>query len=251
MTDTPDARSPLTRFEPHDRVLVSPRHLAGAGFDRLTDAIGSLIHLFGWPAHHDRTSGQTTLSSPDGSLFVHFNPADVRGRWWSVAHHEPFWEARFTRQTPVEAISAVTQALPQLLGDDRHAEQIPLATGSLAEIADLNNWREDNGSFVSPDGHCVLHHHPGNETPWFFRHHVYDGVDTHWDASFTQDTPHRLVAQFFTHLATTAPVERTFRDVPLLVQNLNEALITPVRAAPVNPHVHHAAAQLGRAVHRR
>lgn len=77
---------------------------------------------------------------------------------------------------------------------------------------------------------------------------MYDGFDTHWDASFTQDTPERLVAQFFAHLATTTPVERAFRDVPYLVQDLDDALITPVRGAAVNPHVHHAGAQLDRAV---
>ncbi|GAA3212146.1 hypothetical protein GCM10020256_11360 [Streptomyces thermocoprophilus] len=67
---------------------------------------------------------------------------------------------------------------------------------------------------------------------------MYDGFDTHWDASFTQDTPERLVAQFFTHLATTTPVERTFRDVPYLVQNLDDALITPrapSRREPTRP----------------
>ncbi|MFD4611937.1 hypothetical protein ACFWOT_28475 [Streptomyces sp. NPDC058440] len=35
---------------------------------------------------------------------------------------------------PVEAIAAVTQALPQLLGDGRHIERLPLATSSLAQI---------------------------------------------------------------------------------------------------------------------
>jgi hypothetical protein len=168
-----------------------------------------------------------------------------------VAHHEPFWEARFTRQTPIEAIAAVTQALPQLNGDDRHIEQIPLTTSTLAQIADLNHWSGDGTAYTSPDGHCRLHNNPGEENAWRFRHHVYDGFDTHWDASFTQDTPERLVAQFFAHLATTTPVERAFRDVPYLVQDLDDALITPVREAAVNPHVHHAGAQLDRAVRRR
>lgn len=73
---------------------------------------------------------------------------------------------------------------------------------------------------------------------------MYDGFDTHWNASFTRDTPERLVAQFFTHLSTTAPVERAFRDIPHLVQDLNDALITPINGV-VNPHVRHAAAALG------
>ncbi|WP_446038088.1 DUF317 domain-containing protein [Streptomyces sp. SID1121] len=241
----------MTHFEPHDRVLISPRHLAGAGTERLADAIGPLIHLFGWHNEHQRETGRISLSSPDGSTYVHFNSHHTNGRWWSVTHHEPFWEAQFTRRTPIEAIAALTQALPQLNGDHRHIDRIPLATNTLAEIAELNDWRTGDGTFTSPDGHCLLRHTPGDETPWRFQHHVYDGFDTHWHASFTQDTPERLVAQFFTHLATTTPVERVFRDVPYLVQRLGDALITPVRGATVNPHVHHAGAQLERAVRRR
>ncbi|MER7932925.1 MULTISPECIES: DUF317 domain-containing protein [unclassified Streptomyces] len=242
----------MTHFAPQDRVLVSPRHLAGAGIDRLADAIGPLIHLFGWPSEHDPAAGRLTVTSPDSSLFVTFNSSHAHGQWWSITHHEPFWEARFTRQTPIEAIAAVTQALPQLLGDDRHLDRIPLTTNTLAEIADLNHWRpEGSDTFISPDGHCHLKHAPAQEIAWRFRHHVYDGFDTHWNASFTQDAPEQLVAQFFTHLATTAPVERTFGDVPHLVQDLDEALITRVRGAVVNPHAHHAGAQLDRAMRRR
>ncbi|MEE1838069.1 DUF317 domain-containing protein [Streptomyces sp. SP17KL33] len=240
----------MTPFEAGDRVLVSPRYLAGAG-DRLADAIGPLIHLFGWPYEHERASGRIHVDSPDGSIFVSFDPGHPNGQWWTIAHHEPWWEAKFTQQTPIEAIAAVTQTLPQLLGDDRHIERIPLTTTPLAQIADLNHWTREGATFTSPDGHCHLKHIPGEETPWRFRHRVRGGFGTHWYAAFTQDTPERLVAQFFTHLATTTPVERAFGDVPRLVRTLDDALITPVRAAAVNPHVHHAAARLERAVRRR
>ncbi|MBT2509185.1 DUF317 domain-containing protein [Streptomyces sp. ISL-98] len=241
----------MTHFAPEDRVLVSPRHLAGAGLDRLTDALGPLIHLFSWPSQRDAATGHIAIDSPDGSLFLTFSPSHPAGRWWTIAHHEPYWEVQFSRQTPIEAIAAVTQALPQLLGDRRHADRIPLTTSTLAQIADMNHWQAGDGTFTTPDGHCLLQHTPGDETPWRFQHHVYDGFDTHWHATFTQDTPEQLVAQFFTHLATTTPVERAFRDIPYLVQHLDDALITPVRRAAVNPHVHHAGAQLAHAVRRR
>ncbi|MDX3855630.1 DUF317 domain-containing protein [Streptomyces sp. AK02-01A] len=115
--------TPVTHFEPQDRVLVSPRHLAGAGIGRLADAIGPLIHLFGWQNEHDPATGRITISSPDGSVFVSFDSRHTQGQRWSVSHHEPFWETKFTRQTPIEAIAAVTQALPQL--GHRHGDQIP------------------------------------------------------------------------------------------------------------------------------
>jgi hypothetical protein len=110
----------VTPFEPQDRVLVSPRYLAGVGIDRLADAFGPLIHLFGWPSEHDRASGHICVSSPDGSLFVTFNSRHTHGHWLSIAPRAVL-KARFTRQTPIEAIAAVAQALPQLLGDDRHS----------------------------------------------------------------------------------------------------------------------------------
>ncbi len=242
----------MTDFTPTDRVLVSPRHLAGSGLDRLGDALGPLIHLFGWSAQHDAATGHVVIDSPDGSLFLDFNPSHPGGRWWTIAHHEPYWEAQFSRQTPIEAIAAVTQTLSQLIGDRRHADRIPLTTSALARIAELNHWQPaDDGTVTSPDGHCLLQHTPGHETPWRFEHSVFDGFDTQWQATFTQDTPEQLVTQFFAHLATTEPVERAFHDVPYLVQELDDALITPVRGAAVNPHVHHAAAQLGRAARRR
>ncbi|MFD5779449.1 DUF317 domain-containing protein [Streptomyces sp. NPDC058220] len=151
------------------------------------------------------------MDSPDGSLFLDFTPSDPAGRWWTVAHHEPYWEVRFSRQTPIEAIAAFTQALPQLIGDRRHFDRIPLTTSTLAEIADLNHWRADDGTFTSRDGRCLLRHTPGDETLWRFQHHVYDGFDTHWHASFTQDTPERLVTQPCRSRGETRPARQPHR----------------------------------------
>ncbi|MBP5896580.1 MULTISPECIES: hypothetical protein [Streptomyces] len=44
----------MTHFKPQDRVLVSPRHLPGAGTNRLAHAIHPLIRLLGWPNEHER-----------------------------------------------------------------------------------------------------------------------------------------------------------------------------------------------------
>ncbi|MFE6932937.1 DUF317 domain-containing protein [Streptomyces sp. NPDC057699] len=60
--------------------------------------------------------------------------------WWTIAHHEPYWQIEFSRQTPSEAIASVTQALPQLLGDHRHTDRIPLATESTAHLSKANSW---------------------------------------------------------------------------------------------------------------
>ncbi|MGW5868235.1 DUF317 domain-containing protein [Streptomyces sp. NPDC055239] len=234
-------------YAPTDRVMVSPRYMAGAG-DRIADVIGPLIHLFGWKHEHDADSGHISIGSPDGSIFVGFTPLHPLGRWCRVAHHEPYWEAVFSRQAPLEAVAAVTQALSQLLGDTRHAERIPVTDRPLDELAELNDWSSEHGSFISPDLYCRLQYAPDAEIAWQVAHLYFDNAPL---ATFTQETPQRLVGNFFAHLAAPTAVERVFADVPLSTRYEHSGLITPVRGAAINPHVDHALAQLTRSNRRR
>ncbi|MFE9367866.1 DUF317 domain-containing protein [Streptomyces sp. NPDC006978] len=82
--------------------------------------------------------------------------------WWTIAHHEPYWRFEFSRQTPSEAIASVSQALPLLLGDRRHADRIPLATESVARLAQTSGWEASSISsgvaWASADGHCTVEH---------------------------------------------------------------------------------------------
>lgn len=240
----------MKEFAPDDQVLVSPRYLAGGGINKINDVLGPLIHLFKWRYEHNRLTGRIDIDSPCGSTFVDFTPARQDGVWWTIAHHEPYWQVEFGRQAPAEAIASVTQALPQLLGDRRHADRVPLATESVADLAKSSGWAVNETisgvTWASPDGHCTVEHSTDPVHPWRVAHSVYDGFDTHWNATFTHDAPGQLVAQFFTHLASDIPAERIFREVPYLVQRSPSALITPVRAATVNSHCHHAVAQAAR-----
>ncbi|MCL7493820.1 DUF317 domain-containing protein [Streptomyces sp. MCA2] len=232
----------MSPYAHDDQVMVSPRYMAGAG-DRIADVIGPLIQLFEWNHEHDAATGHVTIDSPDGSLFVDFAPLHPRGQWVTVAHHEPYWEAVFSRQAPLEAVAAVTQALPQLLGDVRHADRIPITDMSLDQIAELNDWSAEDGALTSPDLYCRLQHTPGEEIAWQVEHVYFEGAPL---ATFTQDTPECLVRNFFSHLTAPMAVERVFADVPLSTRHGRTALITPVRGAAVNAHVHHALAQLDR-----
>ncbi|MCM2410753.1 DUF317 domain-containing protein [Streptomyces sp. RKAG290] len=108
--------------------------------NKINDAIGPLVHLFNWSHKHDRHTGRLEVDSPCGSVFLDFTPDRQDGVWWTIAHHEPYWKIEFSRQTPIEAIASVTQALPQLTGDRRHAERIPLSTEPLAHLAETNGW---------------------------------------------------------------------------------------------------------------
>ncbi|MET8683717.1 DUF317 domain-containing protein [Streptomyces sp. NPDC004732] len=232
----------MSAYGPDDRVMVSPRYMAGAG-DRLADALGPLIHLFGWPTQHDVATGHVQITSPDGSMFVDFDPIAPLGQWWTITHHEPYWEVQFSRQTPLETVAAVTQALPQLLGDTRHAERIPIAGMPLDQIAALHLWTAEDHVLTSPDWYCQLIHTPDEDIAWRAWHAFFEKQPL---ATFTRDVPEGLVGNFFAHLATTTAVERAFADVPLSTRYEHSELITPVRGAAISPHLDHALAQLDR-----
>ncbi|WP_407549066.1 DUF317 domain-containing protein [Streptomyces sp. Pv4-95] len=147
-----------------DRVMVSPRYMAGAG-DRIADVIGPLIRLFEWNHQRDAATGHVAIDSPDSSLFVDFAPLHPLGRWLTVAHHEPYWEVTFSRQAPLEAVAAVTQALPQLLGDPRHADRIPITDMPLDQIAELNGWSTEDSALTSPTCTADCSNRPPRRSP--------------------------------------------------------------------------------------
>ncbi|WP_406463310.1 DUF317 domain-containing protein [Streptomyces sp. NBC_01622] len=237
----------MNPYTPDDRVMISPRYMAGAG-DRIADVIGPLIHLFGWRHEHDADTGHIQIDSPDASLFLDFNPLHPLGRWVTVAHHEPFWEAMFSRDAPLEAVAAVTQALPQLLGDARHADRIPITDMPLDQLAALHDWSANGDVLTSPDLYCRLHHTPGENISWRVEHLYCEDAPL---ATFTQDAPEALVRNFFDALATPFAVERAYADVPVITRHADSALITTVRRASANPRLDHALAQLDRAARRR
>lgn len=237
----------MSDFAANDLVLVSPRYLAGGGMNKINDVVGPLIHLFSWSDQHDRHSGRIEVDSPCGSVFLDFTPDRQDGMCWTIAHHDPSWQIRFSRQTPSEAIASVTMALPQLLGDRRHADSIPLATKSVARLAESSGWNVTATAvgviWKSPDEHCTVEHSADPDHPWQITHSVHDGLDTHWTATFTPDTPDRLVAQFFTHLSSSIPATRVYREVPVIAQTSGSALITPAKVTTANPYSHHAVTQ--------
>ncbi|MFK0121157.1 DUF317 domain-containing protein [Streptomyces sp. NPDC090994] len=207
-----------------------------------------MVNLFDWHHTRDPDTGHITLASPCQSLRVDFDPTDTQGVWWRVIHHEPYWQARFSWQTPIEAIAAVTQSLPRILGDRRHADRISLTATGRPQTADFSGWTRTRGerstTYTSADGHCSLTDQPDDQLRWQIRSSLFDGFDTQWTAAFTRAVPSRLVVQFFAHLVADTPVERTYGDLPHLVQRSTNVVITPIRRAAINPHVHHALTRL-------
>ncbi|GHD79522.1 hypothetical protein GCM10010336_61710 [Streptomyces goshikiensis] len=60
----------------------------------------------------------------------------------------------------------------------------------------------------------------------------------------TEAVPVPLVAQFFSHLASSLPVERQYREIPYLARELGAAIITPAQSVGLGAEVHHALAQI-------
>ncbi|MCZ1006019.1 hypothetical protein [Streptomyces lydicus] len=78
----------------------------------------------------------------------------------------------------------VAQALPQLLGDARHADRIPITDMPLDQLAELNDWSAEASVLTSPDLYCRLEHTPGEEIAWQVEHGYFEGAPL---ATFTQD----------------------------------------------------------------
>ncbi|MGW1609791.1 hypothetical protein ACWCQZ_10395 [Streptomyces sp. NPDC002285] len=156
----------MTHFEPQDRVLVSPRHLAGAGIDRLADAIGPLIHLFGWPSEHERATGRITVSNPDGSLFVNFNSRHTQGRWWSTERRRRGVHPLHQPPTLSPAQDAALRAIAQgevTIADDKPYIRRDEARVSISTIRSLESrglvtrepcllWLRDERVHLTTDG---------------------------------------------------------------------------------------------------
>jgi hypothetical protein len=218
------------------RVLVSPRHLAGSGLDRLDDALDPLIKLFGWQHQQHPSDGSIALSSPCHTLFIDIHRTDQS--YWRISHHDPFWQIDCSRETPIEAITAMLGVLPQFLGERRHAQRFSVTQRAFPRIAQDSGWAMtadgDTTTFRSADGRCSLRHVPEAEIRWTARLTLTDS-EPHWHASFTRAVPTRLVAQFFSHLASPDPVERTFTDLPGLVASGGIAVIAPLPATAGTP----------------
>ncbi|AJE87399.1 hypothetical protein SLNWT_7023 [Streptomyces albus] len=241
-------------FALQDRVLISPRHLAGMGEDYLGDVGGPLIQLFKWHVENGPSAGHVVISSPDHSVDLDVNPSEPRGRLWTITHHEADWRIQLSQHTPVEAVAAVAQALPQTLGDNRYRDRIPLIDMPLENIAAANGWKAEQGAFTSPDGHCTLINTPDNEQPWAFSHSVYEALGTEWEATFSRRAP--LLNQFFAHISTSEPVQRRFGELNetvrefFLADSLPHTVITPTRGTALGPAVHHAVTQIAQSAPR-
>jgi hypothetical protein len=142
---------------------------------------------------------------------IGYDPFTQPGGWTisgkRTAHQEA-WHATFGRQTPVEIVAGLTDALS--VQRTAHAPNVwqPLLQ---------RGWEAEGGRHFtarSPDGDAFVRFHqsgPGQAHWWAGVRNEHGRV---WEATFTPTTPMHLVQAFSTALADPEPVMRPLGHIP-------------------------------------
>ncbi|MEV5878074.1 DUF317 domain-containing protein [Streptomyces sp. NPDC052101] len=187
--------------------LVEPRYLAGGGDLR---HVTEYLRASGWK-DKSKTGGPVVFESPDKSVRLGYDPFTQPGGWTLSGRQTPVqgaWHATLSRQTPVEIVAGVTDALTR--PRSAHAPNVwaPL---------EAQGWQMEQGRHVtvrSADGDAVVRWHQsghGHGHWWAGARNEHGKV---WEAFFTPTTPMHLVEAFSTALADPQPVMRPLGRVP-------------------------------------
>ncbi|MEV6007358.1 DUF317 domain-containing protein [Streptomyces sp. NPDC051976] len=187
--------------------LVQPRALAGGGDVR---HVSEFLRASGW-RDKSKAGGPLHMESPDRTVRIAYDPYALPGGW--TIHSRAGgaiseWSAHLGRQTPVEIVAGLTDALTR-----PRTAHAPNVWAPLQE----QNWHT---RFEGPD--CLATSPDG--TAWMQYRHSPDGAamwwtgaqdnGNGWTASFTPTTPIHLVQAFSAELASPDPVMRPRGRVP-------------------------------------
>ncbi|MFF4962335.1 DUF317 domain-containing protein [Streptomyces sp. NPDC001222] len=143
-------------------------------------------------------------------------PHALPGGWTvhgAASDHNDAWWAHLGRQTPVEIVAGLTDALTR----PRFAHA-PNVWAPLKE----QNWHArpagQHYTAISPDGTAWMQYHqsPDGEAMWWSG--AKDEQGNGWTAQFSPSTPMHLVQAFSTELASPDPVIRPRGRVPQSTQ---------------------------------
>ncbi|MFD0405354.1 DUF317 domain-containing protein [Kitasatospora sp. NPDC127116] len=229
------------------------------------------VLAYDWRQDYNSELGQTFVSSPDHRFRIGMGQLDP-GAWWRItAAREPLgppqWMAGFSKDTPEEFVTAVTESLHVPLPQtDWTGEAHPaLKEGTFDGDAVLDalvaaGWRnlgEPHGvrRVESPDylaraelrrganhldlmGNCALAVYVGSE----------EAGDPYWQALFTADTPAMVTDAFVGALVDPAPLRRDgeWMDEHLLAHlgyTLTEDGLVPAAPAYTDEDLTRATAQ--------
>ncbi|MFJ8794575.1 DUF317 domain-containing protein [Streptomyces sp. NPDC102462] len=188
--------------------LVQPRALAGGGDVR---HISEFLRASGW-RDKSKKGGPLSMESPDRTVRVAYDPYVLPGGWTihgTVTGHQDEWWAHLGRQTPVEIVAGLTDALART-----RSAHAPDVWAPLRE----QRWRSQpeagQVTATSPDDTAWMQFHqsPDGTAMWWAG--AKDGQGNGWTAQFTASTPLHLVQAFSAALASPEPVMRPLGRVP-------------------------------------
>ncbi|MCP3821387.1 DUF317 domain-containing protein [Streptomyces sp. A3M-1-3] len=202
--------------------LVEPRPLAGGGDIR---HVSEFLRASGWQ-DKSKAGGPLFLESPDRTVRIAYDPHVLPYGWTihgKATGHQDEWWLTLGRQTPVEIVAGLTDALTR-----PRSAHAPDVWAPLKE----QRWRTPpdarHVTAVSPDGTAWMQFHqtPGGDAMWWSG--AKDQQGNGWTAQFAPSTPMHLVQAFSAALASPEPVMRPRGRVP----HSTQIRTTPVSVLP-------------------
>lgn len=98
--------------QPEQHYLIEPRALAGGGDIR---HVSEFLRASGW-RDRSKTGGPLLLENPDRTIRIAYAPYVQPGGWTihgAATGHQTEWWVHLDRQTPVEIVAGLTDALTQ------------------------------------------------------------------------------------------------------------------------------------------
>ncbi|MFD7013909.1 DUF317 domain-containing protein [Streptomyces sp. NPDC059928] len=188
--------------------LVEPRALAGGGDIR---HVTEFLRASGW-RDHSTAGGPLAMESPDRTVRIAYDPYVLPGGWTihgAASGHQDQWWAVLGRQTPVEVVAGLTDALTH-----PRSAHAPNVWAPLQEQHWRNQPDAGHATATSPDGSAWMQYHESSEGTAMWWSGAKDQQGNGWTAQFTPSTPLHLMQAFSAALASPEPVMRPLGRVP-------------------------------------
>ncbi|MFJ7969472.1 DUF317 domain-containing protein [Streptomyces sp. NPDC096324] len=192
--------------------LVQPRALAGGGDVR---HISEFLRASGW-RDKSKKGGPLLVESPDRTVRIAYDPYVLPGGWTihgRAGSRNSEWSAHLGRQTPVEIVAGLTDALTR-----PRSAHAPNVWAPLEEQNWHTRFEGQDYTATSPDGTTWMQYQqsPDGTAMWWTG--AKDRQGHGWTANFTPSTPMHLVQAFSAELASPDPVMRPRGRIPLSAQ---------------------------------
>ncbi|CAL9365660.1 hypothetical protein SUDANB105_00757 [Streptomyces sp. enrichment culture] len=192
--------------------LVEPRALAGGGDVR---HVSEFLRASGWK-DKSKSGGPLSMESPGRKIRLAYDPYTLPGGWTihgQASGHQDEWWVTLGRQTPVEIVAGLTDALTR-----PRSAHAPNLWAPLWEQRWTRPPNDEHVTAVSTDGSAWMQFRqdPDGRAMWWSG--AQDEQGHGWTASFTATTPMHLVESFSAALASPEPVMRPRGRVPYSAQ---------------------------------